>query len=137
MLLFSFLFYLFLCLAGPCVFRSHDPVFVLRLFHSCGSEDHWERDVNREGNDFGLLCIGCGPVSKRSSSPWGVMNSRSFIYSLMINFIVYDLYNSLLLIYNNQFSFVTEHYHIFVGDLSPEIETQTLKDAFAPFGDIS
>ncbi|XP_052567597.1 cytotoxic granule associated RNA binding protein TIA1-like isoform X2 [Culex pipiens pallens] len=30
-----------------------------------------------------------------------------------------------------------EHYHIFVGDLSPEIETQTLKDAFAPFGDIS
>ncbi|XP_055534519.1 cytotoxic granule associated RNA binding protein TIA1 isoform X4 [Wyeomyia smithii] len=30
-----------------------------------------------------------------------------------------------------------QHYHIFVGDLSPEIETQTLKDAFAPFGDIS
>ncbi|XP_035911592.1 nucleolysin TIAR isoform X1 [Anopheles stephensi] len=30
-----------------------------------------------------------------------------------------------------------EHYHIFVGDLSPEIETQTLKEAFAPFGDIS
>lgn len=30
-----------------------------------------------------------------------------------------------------------EHYHIFVGDLSPEIETQQLKDAFAPFGDIS
>uniref|UniRef100_A0A8W7P8S4 RRM domain-containing protein n=1 Tax=Anopheles coluzzii TaxID=1518534 RepID=A0A8W7P8S4_ANOCL len=29
------------------------------------------------------------------------------------------------------------HYHIFVGDLSPEIETQTLKEAFAPFGDIS
>lgn len=55
----------------------------------------------------------------------------------MINFIVYDLYNSPLLIYNNQFYFITEHYHIFVGDLSPEIETQTLKDAFAPFGDIS
>ena len=31
----------------------------------------------------------------------------------------------------------TEHYHIFVGDLSPEIETQTLRDAFAPFGEIS
>ncbi|XP_058449525.1 nucleolysin TIAR isoform X7 [Malaya genurostris] len=31
----------------------------------------------------------------------------------------------------------SKHYHIFVGDLSPEIETQTLKDAFAPFGDIS
>jgi len=30
-----------------------------------------------------------------------------------------------------------EHYHIFVGDLSPEIETQTLRDAFAPFGEIS
>ncbi|KAK0075771.1 hypothetical protein PV325_006399, partial [Microctonus aethiopoides] len=26
------------------------------------------------------------------------------------------------------------HYHIFVGDLSPEIETQTLREAFAPFG---
>ena len=32
---------------------------------------------------------------------------------------------------------VSEHYHIFVGDLSPEIETQTLKEAFAPFGEIS
>ena len=31
----------------------------------------------------------------------------------------------------------SEHYHIFVGDLSPEIETQTLKEAFLPFGDIS
>lgn len=32
---------------------------------------------------------------------------------------------------------ITEHYHIFVGDLSPEIETQALRDAFAPFGEIS
>ena len=32
---------------------------------------------------------------------------------------------------------LSEHYHIFVGDLSPEIETQTLRDAFAPFGEIS
>ncbi|XP_076262136.1 nucleolysin TIAR isoform X4 [Rhynchophorus ferrugineus] len=31
----------------------------------------------------------------------------------------------------------SEHHHIFVGDLSPEIETQTLRDAFAAFGEIS
>ena len=31
----------------------------------------------------------------------------------------------------------TEHYHIFVGDLSPEIETTTLREAFVPFGEIS
>uniref|UniRef100_A0A0A9XGX8 Nucleolysin TIAR n=1 Tax=Lygus hesperus TaxID=30085 RepID=A0A0A9XGX8_LYGHE len=31
----------------------------------------------------------------------------------------------------------SNHHHIFVGDLSPEIETQTLRDAFAPFGEIS
>ncbi|CAG5107308.1 Similar to Tia1: Nucleolysin TIA-1 (Mus musculus) [Cotesia congregata] len=31
----------------------------------------------------------------------------------------------------------SNHHHIFVGDLSPEIETQTLKEAFAPFGEIS
>lgn len=36
-----------------------------------------------------------------------------------------------------RFSLLAEHYHIFVGDLSPEIETQTLKEAFQPFGDIS
>ncbi|KAK9751811.1 RNA recognition motif [Popillia japonica] len=30
-----------------------------------------------------------------------------------------------------------EHHHIFVGDLSPEIETQTLREAFAAFGEIS
>ncbi|XP_037047781.1 nucleolysin TIAR [Bradysia coprophila] len=29
------------------------------------------------------------------------------------------------------------HHHIFVGDLSPEIETDTLREAFAPFGEIS
>uniref|UniRef100_A0A6M2DU36 Putative apoptosis-promoting rna-binding protein tia-1/tiar rrm superfamily n=1 Tax=Xenopsylla cheopis TaxID=163159 RepID=A0A6M2DU36_XENCH len=31
----------------------------------------------------------------------------------------------------------SSHHHIFVGDLSPEIETQTLREAFAPFGEIS
>ena len=34
-------------------------------------------------------------------------------------------------------AFISEHYHIFVGDLSPEIETQTLREAFLPFGEIS
>ena len=34
-------------------------------------------------------------------------------------------------------AFIAEHYHIFVGDLSPEIETQTLREAFLPFGEIS
>ncbi|KAI0988961.1 hypothetical protein GJ496_003527 [Pomphorhynchus laevis] len=29
------------------------------------------------------------------------------------------------------------NYHIFVGDLAPEIESQQLRDAFAPFGEIS
>ena len=31
----------------------------------------------------------------------------------------------------------SKHYHIFVGDLSSEIETQQLKEAFVPFGEIS
>jgi RNA recognition motif-containing protein len=31
----------------------------------------------------------------------------------------------------------SQHHHIFVGDLSPEIETDTLRNAFAPFGEIS
>jgi len=31
----------------------------------------------------------------------------------------------------------SKHYHIFVGDLSSEIETQSLREAFAPFGEIS
>ena len=29
------------------------------------------------------------------------------------------------------------HHHIFIGDLSPEIDTDTLRNAFAPFGEIS
>ncbi|XP_017849297.1 nucleolysin TIAR [Drosophila busckii] len=32
---------------------------------------------------------------------------------------------------------ISAHHHIFVGDLSPEIETETLREAFAPFGEIS
>ncbi|KAI2809273.1 hypothetical protein RDWZM_003399 [Blomia tropicalis] len=31
----------------------------------------------------------------------------------------------------------SKHFHIFVGDLSPEIETQQLREAFTPFGEIS
>jgi nucleolysin TIA-1/TIAR len=31
----------------------------------------------------------------------------------------------------------SQHHHIFVGDLSPEIETETLREAFSPFGEIS
>lgn len=31
----------------------------------------------------------------------------------------------------------SKHFHIFVGDLSPDIETHQLRDAFAPFGQIS
>jgi len=31
----------------------------------------------------------------------------------------------------------SNHHHIFVGDLSPEIENETLRNAFSPFGEIS
>lgn len=31
----------------------------------------------------------------------------------------------------------SEHYHIFVGDLAPDIDQQTLRDAFASYGEIS
>lgn len=31
----------------------------------------------------------------------------------------------------------SEHYHIFVGDLAPDIDQQTLREAFAPYGEIS
>jgi hypothetical protein len=31
----------------------------------------------------------------------------------------------------------SEHFHIFVGDLSPDIETHQLKGAFQVFGEIS
>jgi len=31
----------------------------------------------------------------------------------------------------------SEHYHVFVGDVSPDIESHQLREAFAPFGQIS
>jgi nucleolysin TIA-1/TIAR len=31
----------------------------------------------------------------------------------------------------------SKHFHVFVGDLSPEVDNKTLQDAFAPFGSIS
>uniref|UniRef100_A0A1I7RW23 Nucleolysin TIA-1/TIAR n=1 Tax=Bursaphelenchus xylophilus TaxID=6326 RepID=A0A1I7RW23_BURXY len=31
----------------------------------------------------------------------------------------------------------SRHFHVFVGDLSPEVDNKQLKDAFAPFGDVS
>lgn len=33
--------------------------------------------------------------------------------------------------------FSPDHFHVFVGDLSPEITTEDIKSAFAPFGKIS
>jgi RNA recognition motif-containing protein len=35
------------------------------------------------------------------------------------------------------FLFFSEHYHIFVGDLSMDMEQQQLREAFQPFGEIS
>lgn len=31
----------------------------------------------------------------------------------------------------------SDHYHVFCGDLSPDIETKQLRDAFMAFGEIS
>uniref|UniRef100_A0A5S6QLL2 RRM domain-containing protein n=1 Tax=Trichuris muris TaxID=70415 RepID=A0A5S6QLL2_TRIMR len=31
----------------------------------------------------------------------------------------------------------SKHFHVFIGDLSPEIDNKTLRDAFAPYGEIS
>ena len=31
----------------------------------------------------------------------------------------------------------SESFHIFVGDLAPDIDMQTLREAFAPFGEIA
>ncbi|TKR77308.1 hypothetical protein L596_018305 [Steinernema carpocapsae] len=31
----------------------------------------------------------------------------------------------------------SKHFHVFVGDLSPEVDNKALKEAFAPFGDVS
>jgi nucleolysin TIA-1/TIAR len=37
-----------------------------------------------------------------------------------------------------QCSFIfLEHFHIFVGDLAPEIDQNALREAFSPFGEIS
>uniref|UniRef100_A0A1I7WRJ3 RRM domain-containing protein n=1 Tax=Heterorhabditis bacteriophora TaxID=37862 RepID=A0A1I7WRJ3_HETBA len=30
----------------------------------------------------------------------------------------------------------SKHFHVFVGDLSPEVDNKSLKDAFAPFGEV-
>ncbi|CAF1545800.1 unnamed protein product [Didymodactylos carnosus] len=38
---------------------------------------------------------------------------------------------------NKRTYYFLEHFHIFVGDLAPEIDQNTLRDAFSPFGDIS
>lgn len=59
---------------------------------------------------------------------YSVNIKKQILFRRKLNFILQTL--------NHFFSF-TEHHHIFVGDLSPEIETQTLRDAFAAFGEIS
>ena len=35
------------------------------------------------------------------------------------------------------YDFYLEHFHIFVGDLAPEIDQNALREAFSPFGEIS
>lgn len=62
-------------------------------------------------------------------------SSWAFAHILFIYIVCCYLYMFLTLSFLP--SIVTEQYHIFVGDLSPEIETTQLRDAFSPFGEVS
>lgn len=44
---------------------------------------------------------------------------------------------SYLSTFTSMSSVILDHFHVFVGDLSPEITTEDIKAAFAPFGKIS
>ncbi len=47
---------------------------------------------------------------------------------------VYEISNSTMV---SPQTIIVDHFHVFVGDLSPEISTDDVRAAFAPFGKIS
>ncbi|VDM85684.1 unnamed protein product [Strongylus vulgaris] len=38
---------------------------------------------------------------------------------------------------DNVLQYISEHFHVFVGDLSPEVDNKALKEAFAIHGEVS
>lgn len=50
---------------------------------------------------------------------------------------VFTVLNNCLYEYKFECMLFLGHFHVFVGDLSPEITTDDIKAAFAPFGKIS
>lgn len=70
--------------------------------------------------------------SKNNDSITNTNNNNKCIHTRPYIYMPELYYNTCVFVH-----LLTEQYHIFVGDLSAEIETQQLKDAFSPFGEIS
>ena len=57
-------------------------------------------------------------------------SSKIILFYFSVNFIWIGLFFQV-------YTFKKEHYHIFVGDLAPDIDQQQLREAFTSFGEIS
>jgi len=46
-------------------------------------------------------------------------------------------YTEVLSIFSGMLMMFSEHFHVFIGDLSQDVESHQLREAFTPFGAIS
>uniref|UniRef100_A0A8C4RE71 TIA1 cytotoxic granule associated RNA binding protein n=1 Tax=Erpetoichthys calabaricus TaxID=27687 RepID=A0A8C4RE71_ERPCA len=107
--------------------RDVTEALILQLFSQIGSCKSCKMIVDTAGND--PYCFVEFYEHRHAAAALAAMNGRKIMgKEVKVNWATTP---------SSQKKDTSNHFHVFVGDLSPEITTEDIKAAFAPFGRIS
>ncbi|XP_031948120.1 nucleolysin TIA-1 isoform X6 [Corvus cornix cornix] len=107
--------------------RDVTEALILQLFSQIGPCKNCKMIMDTAGND--PYCFVEFYEHRHAAAALAAMNGRKIMgKEVKVNWATTP---------SSQKKDTSNHFHVFVGDLSPEITTEDIKAAFAPFGRIS
>ncbi|XP_021780615.1 nucleolysin TIA-1 isoform X8 [Piliocolobus tephrosceles] len=107
--------------------RDVTEALILQLFSQIGPCKNCKMIMDTAGND--PYCFVEFHEHRHAAAALAAMNGRKIMgKEVKVNWATTP---------SSQKKDTSNHFHVFVGDLSPEITTEDIKAAFAPFGRIS
>uniref|UniRef100_A0A674GHR1 RRM domain-containing protein n=1 Tax=Taeniopygia guttata TaxID=59729 RepID=A0A674GHR1_TAEGU len=107
--------------------RDVTEALILQLFSQIGPCKNCKMIMDTAGND--PYCFVEFSEHRHAAAALAAMNGRKIMgKEVKVNWATTP---------SSQKKDTSNHFHVFVGDLSPEITTEDIKAAFAPFGRIS